>query len=319
MIIKKFKITLLVVLIIGVSLFSFSGFAAENEIVFGLSGRTLEHAVHQMYANIPQELAKKDGYKMFFASADLDPAKQAADLEDMLSKGANVFILVTQNKQQIVPSVNKINEKGFPVVALDTTPAGGNFIFIGANTVLSGELTGEYIFSKLNGSGKVFFIVGDPAHEYAIRFTNGWKNILKNYPDIEVVAEQGAWWQTDKALKLVEDLLLVNPDVKAILTNNDLMAIGAIEALKEAGYKPGEVLVSGGDGDKAALKLIKEGWLTVTIDKMPDLEATTAYETALALAKGEKIEGVLYSVGGPQILTEVLLVDKDNVDTRPGY
>ena len=76
----KFKITLLVALIIGVSLFSFSGFAAEEVTVFGLSQRTLEHAVHQMYANIPQELAKEDGYKMLFSSADLDPAKQASDL-----------------------------------------------------------------------------------------------------------------------------------------------------------------------------------------------------------------------------------------------
>ena len=230
----------------------------------------------------------------------------------------NAFIIVPQNKDQIVPSINKINEKGFPVVALDCTPAGGNFVFVGANTVLSGELSAEAIFSKLNGSGKVLYIVGDPAHEYAIRFTTGWKNIQKNYPNIEVVAEQGAWWQTDRALKLVEDLLLVNPDVKAILCNNDLMAIGAIEALKEAGYKPGEVLVSGGDGDKAALDLIREGWLTVTIDKMPDLEATTAYNTAVALANGEKVE-VMYSVDGPSILTEVLLVTIDNVDTRPGY
>ena len=318
MIKKKFKITLLVVLIIGASLFSFSGLAATEEIIIGLSQRTLEHAVHQIYASIPQELAKKDGYKIFFASADLDPAKQASDLEDMLSKGANAFIIVPQNMDQIVPSIAKINEKGFPVVTLDCTPAGGNFIFVGANTVLSGQLSAEYIFSKLNGSGKVFFIVGDPAHEAAIRFTTGYKDILKNYPNIEVVAEQGAWWQTDSALKLVEDLLLVNPDVKAILCNNDLMAIGAIEALKEAGYKPGEVLVSGGDGDKAALKLIKEGWLTCTIDKMPEIEATTAYETVIALAKGETVD-CIYGEGGAQILTETLLLNKDNVDTRPGY
>lgn len=318
MIKKKFTILLLLVLVIGVSLISMNGFTASDEIVFGLSQRTLEHAVHQIYANIPQELAKEDGYRMLFASADLDPAKQASDLEDMLSKGANAFIIVPQNKDQIIPSIAKINEKGFPVVALDCTPAGGNFLFVGANTVLSGELSAEYIFSKLNGTGKVFFIVGDPAHEYAIRFTTGYKNILKDYPNIEVVAEQGAWWQTDQALKLVEDLLLVNPDVKAILCNNDLMAIGAVEALKEAGYKPGEVLVSGGDGDKAVLNLIKEGWITCTIDKMPDLEASTAYESALALAKGEKIE-CIYSSGGPQILTEVLLLNKDNVDTRPGY
>lgn len=318
MIKKKFKITVLVVLIIGAALFSFSGFAAADITVFGLSQRTLEHAVHQIYANIPQELAKKDGYKMFFSSADLDPAKQASDLEDMLAQGVNAFIIIPQNRQLIVPSINKINEKGFPVVALDCKPAGGNFLFIGADTVLSGQLSAEYIFSKLNGSGKVFFILGDPAHEVAIRYTIGYKDILKNYPNIEVVAEQGAWWQTDKALKLVEDLLLVDPDVKAILCHNDLMAIGAIEALKEAGYKPGEVLVSGGDGDKAALQLIKEGWLTCTIDKMPDLEATTAYEAALALANGEKIDCV-YGTDGPQVLTEVLLIDKANVDTRPGY
>jgi ABC-type sugar transport system substrate-binding protein len=315
---KRSVISLVVALLAGSSLLFFSGLASADDIVFGLSQRTLEHAVHNIYANVPQKMAKKDGFKMLFSSADLDPAKQASDLEDMLSQGVNSFIIVPQNKQQIVPSINKINEKGFPVVALDCTPAGGNFLFIGANTVLSGELSAEHIFSKLNGRGKVFFIVGDPAHEYAIRFTTGYKNILKKYPGIKVAAEQGAWWQTDKALKLVEDLLLVNPDVKAILCNNDLMAIGAIEALKGAGYKPGEVLVSGGDGDKAALDLIKKGWLTCTIDKMPDLEASTAYNAALALSKGEKVECV-YGQGVAQILTEVLLVDKSNADERPGY
>ena len=315
---KKFKITLLVALMIGASLFSFSGLAATEEIIIGLSQRTLEHAVHQIYASIPQELAKKDGYKIFFASADLDPAKQASDLEDMLSQGVNAFIIIPQNKYQIVPSIAKINEMGIPVVTLDCMAAGGSSVFVGAHARLSGQLSAEYIFSKLNGSGKVFFIVGDPAHEVAIKLTGGYSDILENYPDIEVVAEQGAWWQTDKAMKLVEDLLLVNPDVKAILCNNDLMAIGAIEALKGAGYKPGEVLVSGGDGDKAALKLIKEGWLTCTIDKMPELEAKTAYETVIALAKGETVD-CIYGEGGAQILTETLLVDKSNVDTRPGY
>jgi ABC-type sugar transport system substrate-binding protein len=318
MIKKKFRITLLLVLIIGVFSFISSGLAATEEIVFGHSGRSLSDIIHVMYGNVPQECAKKDGYTMFFSSADLDSAKQASDLEDMLAKGANTFIIVPQNKQQIVPSINKINELGFPVVALDCTPAGGKFIFVGANTVLSGQLSAEYIFSKLNGSGKVFFIVGDPAHEYAINFTNGYKDKLKNYPNIEVVAEQVGWWDTNKAMKVVEDLLLVHPDVDAILCNDDTMAIGVVEALKGGGYKPGEVLVSGGDGQKGALELIKEGWLTCTIDKDPEFEAKTAYETALALKKGEDIN-CIYNLSGAQILTEVLLVDKANVDTRPGY
>ena len=316
---KKFIVLILsLTFVISLFIVQIGLCAAEEPIKIGYSARALEHRVHVIYVEVCKELAEEDGYEFIYTNSEWDPVKQLADIENMLTMGVNAFIIQSSNEYQLVQAVRKINDEKIPVVTLDSDVAAGKHIFVGVNTKSMGVKSAEYIVEKLNGKGKIIIITGEIGNMYGINFTNGYREVLNKYSDIEIIAEKAGDWRTDKAMKAVEDLLLVHPEVNAILCNNDQMAIGAIEALKNAGYKPGEVMVTGGDGVKAVLPLIKQGWLSATIDKSPYEEAKIAYKTLVAIAKGEFVS-CTYSSEGAKVGVEPKIIDVSNVDGFEGY
>ena len=106
-------------------------------------------------------------------------------------------------------------------------------------------------------------------------------NVFNANPGIEVVASIAADWDTEKGLKASEDILQANPDIDAILGSNDLMALGAVQAVKSAG-KLDDVIIVGDDAIPSALASLKNGELNATIDGNTDL---VGYEAVMAAYK----------------------------------
>ena len=117
------------------------------------------------------------------------------------------------------------------------------------------EMAAEWIATKLGGTGKVAVIQGLPTAEAARLRTDCFVDYMEaNYPDIEVVAQQNADWDRTKAKDIATTIIQNNPDIGAFYANNDTMAMGVLEAVKEADLL-GKVLVVGTDGTTEALDL----------------------------------------------------------------
>jgi inositol transport system substrate-binding protein len=132
----------------------------------------------------------------------------------------------------------------------------------------------------------------------------GAKEILKNYPGIEIVAEKVCDWDRAKALDAMNNILQSGLDFNIVFSENDEMAMGASVALQSAKRK--DVVIGGIDAIPDALQAVKDGVLTCTVFQNAKAQGETALEVALKAAKGEPIEK-LYDI-------PYELVTKENVD-----
>lgn len=118
--------------------------------------------------------------------------------------------------------------------------------------------------------------------------------MLKQYPDIKVVAEQSADWDRSKGMDLTNNWSLAGTNIDAIVANNDEMAIGAAMALQQAGKAKGEIPVVGVDGLPDGLAAIKRGLLAASVFQNPHEQATSALQAALKMIKGQPVESDIW-------------------------
>ena len=143
----------------------------------------------------------------------------------------------------------------------------------------------------MGGKGNVVIMLGELAHSGTRGRTAGVKEVLAQYPDINVLDEQTALFQRDKALDLMSNWLLAGLEINAVAANNDEMALGAILAMQNAGLTPNEdIFVGGVDATPDALDSMVKGELTVTVFQNARGQGKGAIEAAYKMARGEAVD-----------------------------
>jgi inositol transport system substrate-binding protein len=130
---------------------------------------------------------------------------------------------------------------------------------------------------------------GDLAQEAAQKRTEGEKQVFAKFPDIKIIREDTGNWSRDQGLALMENWLASGDQIDAVASNNDEMAIGAIQAIEAAG-KLGEIIVGGVDASPDALQEMDKGRLDVTVFQNAKGQGDGGIKVAIALAKGETVE-----------------------------
>lgn len=166
----------------------------------------------------------------------------------------------------------------------------------------------QYIADKLNGKGNVVILLGELSNNSTRDRTEGVKEVLKKYPGIKITEEQEGAWGRQKGMDITNNWLTQGRDFRAVLSNNDEMAIGASMALNQAGKKQGDVLVAGVDGTPDGLAAVKKGQLTVSVFQDAKGQGEGSIDAAVKLAKKEAL---------PQqaIVIPFKLITPENVST----
>lgn len=234
-----------------------------------------------------------------------DEQGQLAIVNNMINKKYSALLLSPISDGNLVPGVESAIEKNIPVINVNDGLIKNAPNFVGPKADQNGELAAEWISGKLGGKGQVAVVIGMPKAFAARQRTLGFENwMAKNAPEIEVVAKQNADWDRNKAKELAATWIKTYPDLKAIFCNNDGMALGVVEAVKESGK---EILVVGVDGIGEAYESIRKGELSATIDSFPFYKSQIAVECGLRTLAGQKLPRVIWT---PQAL-----IDSANVDT----
>jgi D-xylose transport system substrate-binding protein len=249
------------------------------------------------------------GAKYISADAQGSPTKQLTDVEDLISKGANVLIVLAMDSEAILPAVKKANDEGIPVIAYDRLIESPNVLYITFNNVGVGRMMAKAI-EAAKPSGNYAFIKGDKGDPNADFLFSGIMEVLKpaiTAGKIKNVGESYTdGWKPDNAQKNMEQILTKNNNkVDAVVCENDGMAGGVVAALKAQGLA-GVVPVSGQDGDHAAINRIALGTQTVSIWKDSRDLGKAAGDAAVELADGKKmsaIPDVKPFSGGPKHIT----------------
>jgi D-xylose transport system substrate-binding protein len=220
---------------------------------------------------------------------------QATNVENLISQGAKVLLILAQDDKAIKPSVAAAVQRGIPVVAYDRLIEDPGVFYVTFDNVEVGRMEAREIF-KLVPKGNYVFIKGNKADANAVFLKNGQDEIIKDAVakgDIKNVGETFTdSWKPELAQSEMEQFLTANNNkVDAVLSENDGMAGGVVAALKAQGLA-GKVPVSGQDGDAAALNRVALGTQAVDVWKDARELGKAAGEAAIQLCGNKDVTKV---------------------------
>ncbi|MDQ1336089.1 MAG: Peripla 4 protein [Thermodesulfobacteriota bacterium] len=210
---------------------------------------------------------EKLGVKMLFLDAGgyANVNKQIGQIEDMLQRGVDGIILGATSAQGTVPVVDKVIDKGMPLVidnldSLTKKPV----LRIMKNGVLVGLLRAVYIVEQLKGKGTVLVLPGPSAVSLCQEEHRGFVEYAKHFPGIKVITE---WTPSspDAGMKTVEGVMQAHPDLKAIACFSPPLSTGAVKAVQASGVKKGDIIIVGQMLDAGMEEYMKNGWLQATV------------------------------------------------------
>lgn len=248
--------------------------------------------------NGAKEAAAKLGVNLVVQAAEreVDVEKQMQIIENLIQRRVNAICVSPSGSKEIVPAIVKANKAGVPVLIVDsgvdeeTLKRAGGYIatFIGSDNFEGGKLAGEYIIKKLSGKGKVAILEGIPGHETADARRDGFQKAIDKAMGIEIAVSQVANSERDKGFNVFQNILQSHPEVQALFATNDMMALGAVEAIAAAG-RTGEIIVVGFDAVDDARQAIQKGLMHGSIAQFPAEMGRLAVENAVRLMNGENI------------------------------
>ncbi|MBN6066667.1 ribose ABC transporter substrate-binding protein RbsB [Aggregatibacter actinomycetemcomitans] len=267
-------------------LLSFSTSALAQDTI-ALTVSTLDNPFFVSLKEGAQKKADELGYKLVVLDSQNDPAKELANVEDLLVRGAKVLLINPTDSEAVSNAVAIANRNKIPVITLDRGAAKGEVIsHIASDNVAGGKMAGDFIAQKLGANAKVIQLEGLAGTSAARERGEGFKQAIAEHK-FDVLASQPADFDRTKGLNVMENLLASKGAVQAVFAQNDEMALGALRALSAANKK---VLVVGFDGTDDGMKAVKSGKMAATIAQQPALIGELGVVTADKLLKGEKVE-----------------------------
>jgi D-xylose transport system substrate-binding protein len=240
--------------------------------------------------------------------------QQLADVEQLISQGADALILLAQDGTAIKPAVASALDQGIPVIAYDRLIEDARALYITFDNVEVGRMQARAVFA-VAPTGNYVFIKGNAADANADFLRQGQQEVLQAALDSGAIVNVGEsytdnWSPAVAQTNMEQFLTQNNNDVDAVVASNDGTAGGVITALAAQGLA-GLVPVSGQDGDAAALNRIALGTQTVSVWKDARELGKKAGEAAIALAKGTAMadlpDTVMFASPGGNQMTSYLL------------
>src|SRR5436189_1252690 len=286
----------------------------------GFSMDTLKEERWQRDKASVEQRCKEVGAECEIQVANGDDAVQTKQCDNLLTKGVDVLIVAPHNGQIAASIVEAAHRQGVPVISYDRLIRNADVdLYVSHQVVKIGQMQAQYALDN-RPKGNYVLIGGSQTDNNALLLMDGQMNVLQpaiDHGDIKIVAKQFAReWLRSEALRITEDALTRNNnDIQAIVASNDGTAGGAISALPP--QLVGKVLVTGQDASLDAVQRIVEGKQTMTIYKPIQPLAFSAVDSAIKLARGEKIDAKDKINNGkndvPSILQEPIVLDRNNV------
>jgi len=280
------KLPLLPLCAIGTALFA--SFANAQSQKIGASLLTQQHPFYIELATAMREEAQASDATLTISIANQDLNKQLSDVEDFIVRQMDVIIIAPVDSKGVVAALAKAKAAGIKVITVDIPAARGQVVsHIGTDNYTGGVKAGELMAELLGGKGKVA-IIDYPSVQSVVNRITGFKEALKAYPEIKVVAQQTGSTRA-AALAVAQNILQANPDIHGIFGFGDDAALAAAVAVKTAGLEE-QVKVIGFDGMKEARDAVDtDPVMAGVIQQFPQEMGKRAIQTALKVIAGEPV------------------------------
>jgi len=280
------------------SVLSSPAFAAK----IGVSMDKFDDNFLTVLRNSMAEYAKtQSGVTLQIEDAKDDVSKQLSQVQNFIANGVDAIIVNPVDTSATGAITKAAADAGVPLVYVNREPIdvdklGPKAAFVASNEAESGTLEAKQICKLLGGKGNILVIEGVLSNQSAVQRTKDVHEVLST-PDctgIKVVAEQTANYDRTQGQNLMTNWLSKGMQFDAVVSNNDEMAIGALQAMKSAGVDTKKAVVGGIDATQDALASMKAGDLKVTVFQDAAGQGKGAVDAALALAAGKPVEKKVY-------------------------
>ncbi|MCT8999760.1 sugar ABC transporter substrate-binding protein [Chelativorans intermedius] len=247
-----------------------------------------------------------EGVDLQVEDAQNDVAKQLDQINNFIASGVDAIIVNPVDTSATEAMTNAAASAGVPLVYVNRQPINvdslpENQAFVASNEIESGTLAAFEGCKLLRSMGKseganIYIMMGELSNQAAVQRTKDFHDVLAMdmCSFINVIDEQTANWSRDEAQDLMTNWLSSGTQFDGVFSNNDEMAIGAIQAMKASGISMEDVVVTGVDATQDALVAMREGDLDVTVFQNAAGQGRGAVDTALKLARGEDVAQKVY-------------------------
>jgi inositol transport system substrate-binding protein len=244
-----------------------------------------------------QRHADELGVEVQMEDAQGDIARQQSQIENFAASGVDgiITMLVDADSGRAMSKVAE--QAGIPLVFVNMLPANMDSFpekqaWVGSDEEQAGRLETTEVCKLMGGKGQAVILLGQLGTTGQRGRTKATEEVLATdaCKDIEVLDQQTANWMRTPALDLMTNWITSGMQPTAVISNNDEMALGAIQALKSAGVSMDDVIVSGVDATQDALAAMEAGDLDVTVYQSAKGQGEGALETVLQIARGEAHE-----------------------------
>ena len=319
------RTTLIAAALAVVASISLTGVARAEGLIIGVAWASFQEERWKTDEAAMKAVIEANGDTYISADAQSSNEKQIADIEGLITRGANALIVLAWDSAAVLPGVEKAKAEGIPVVGYDRLIEDSDIFYLTFDNVEVGRMQAREVF-KLVPKGNYVFIKGYQADPNADFLHGGQLEILQaaiDRGDIKVVGNQYTdGWRPEVAQTNMEQILTANDNkVDAVVASNDGTAGGVVAALSSVGMEG--IPVSGQDGDHAALNRVARGLQSVSVWKDARLLGKAAATIAIELATGTSLENVsgskIFSDGPNKVaMHSVLLapvpITKDNLN-----
>lgn len=243
----------------------------------------------------------KDGVTLQIEDAQNDVGKQLNQIQNFVASGVDAIIVNPVDTDATVAMSQAASDAGIPLVYVNRQPVNLDSLpekqaFVASDEKESGTLETQEVCRLLKEAGKkeakIVVMMGELSNQAARQRTQDIKDVIAT-PDcnfITIAEEQTANWSRTQGADLMTNWITAGLQFDAVVSNNDEMAIGAIQALKGSGRDMKDVIVAGIDATADALAAMQAGDLDVTVFQNAAGQGEGAVDAALKLAKGEAVE-----------------------------
>jgi len=279
---------------------------AQQKITIGVSLAQDDNPFYIAMLRGIRARAQELGWDVATVSANEDKLKQINGVQDLVARGVKGILISPIDAVGVNAAYDAAAAAKIPIVSVARGSASPNqTIHVAMDEKQIGRDIVEWTAKKLGGKGKVALLMGPSGAPTFKNLGDGYSEAIAKHPGIQIVFRADGPLTRERGVKQAEDVLVANPDLAAIYTANDDVALGAMQAVNAAGRK-GKTLVTGMNGVPPALRAVKEENLAMTVELNPAEWGRLGVDVLATYLKGEKVE--------PRVFIKHIIIDSSNVD-----
>ena len=252
--------------------------------------------------------AQELGWEVATVSANEDKLKQINGVQDLIARGVKGILISPIDAIGVNAAYDAAAAAKIPIVSVargSTSP--NQTIHVAMDEKQIGRDIAEWTAGKLGGKGKVALLMGPSGAPTFKNLGDGYAEVMAKYPGISIVFRADGPLTRERGVKQAEDALVANPDLAAIHTANDDVALGVMQAVNAANRK-GKTLVTGMNGVPPALRAVKEENLAMTVELNPVEWGRLGVDVLNTFLQGGKVE--------PHVFIKHVIIDATNIDAK---